>query len=367
MRVWVEIDVDNLLHNISQIKRLSGNKEIISVIKANCYGLGAVEMSRILEENGINFFGVATLEEAQELRQNNIKSKILILGSLFEDELLECKDQDYHITISTMEHLKFLLKHNINTKVQLKIDTGMGRLGFLPNEIEEAYNYCIENNVYVSGIYSHLNDADVETDEARDYTLKQIEKFVKFKDYNVDYFHILNSGGISRYSDRFSGNAVRPGICMYGLLGDKKIDGFKSVVTMKSKVMYKRTLGEEMAVSYGRTAILKKGDTLATVAVGYADGLLRDFSNKMYFIIKGEKCPVIGNICMDMCIVKLPETIASDVAIEDEVIVYNDEIIKDITALTKCSWEMLTGIGRRVYRVYLKNKIAYKTLRWISE
>ncbi|MGF6906309.1 alanine racemase [Fusobacterium sp. PH5-44] len=367
MRVWVEIDVDNLLHNISQIKRLSPNKEVISVIKANCYGLGAVEMSKILEKNGISFFGVATLEEAQELRKNSIKSKILILGSLFEDELLECKGEDFHITISTMEHLRFLVEHDINVSVQLKIDTGMGRLGFLPNEIDGAYRYCKENNIYVSGMYSHLSDADIETEESNDYTIRQIEEFIKFEDYNVDYFHILNSGGISRYFDKISGNAVRPGICMYGMLGEKKIDGFKSVVTMKSKVLYKRTAVEERAISYGRTATLKKGETFATVAVGYADGLHRDFSNKMYFIIKGEKCPVIGNICMDMCIVKLPATIASNVAIEDEVIVYNDEIIRDITTPTKCSWEILTGIGRRVYRVYLKDKKAYKTLRWISE
>jgi len=353
MRVWVEINTNNLAHNISQIRKLSENREIISVIKANCYGLGAVEMAKILMKNQINFFGVATYEEALELRANNIQGEILILGSLFEEEILACDKERFHITVSTMEHLKFIKKNNIRAKVQLKIDTGMCRLGFLPEEIEKAYKYCMDNNIYVSGIYSHLSDADTETEDAYVYTMNQLEKFKEFEKYNVDYFHVLNSGGISRYSKNIIGNAVRPGICMYGLLGEKIIEKFKSVVTMKAKVLFKRTVDGDSPISYGRTATLKKGETFATISVGYEDGLKREFSNQMYFLIHGEKCPVVGNICMDMCMVKLPSNIADKVKIQDEVIVYNDEIIKDIESKTKCSWEILTGIGRRVYRVYI--------------
>jgi len=352
-RVWVEIDTDKLAHNISQIRRLSGDREIISVVKANCYGLGAVEMAKILKKNQINFFGVATYEEALELKKNDIQGEILILGSLFEEEILACDKEKFHITVGTTEHLKFIKENNIKVKVQLKIDTGMCRLGFLPNEMEKAYKYCMDNGIYVSGIYSHLSDADIETDDAYICTVNQLKKFKEFEKYNTDYFHILNSGGISRYSNDIVGNAVRPGICMYGLLGEKTIENFQCVVTIKATVLFKRTVEEDSPISYGRTATLKKGETFATISVGYADGLKREFSNKMYFIINGERCPVVGNICMDMCTVKLPPSIVAEVNIQDEVIVYNDEIIKNIESKTKCSWEILTGIGRRVYRVYI--------------
>ena len=195
-----------------------------------------------------------------------------------------------------------------------------------------------------------------------------MDKFKKFEKYKaLKYLHIFNSGAVVRFGKEIIGNAVRPGLCMYGMLGNEKIDGFKSVFEMKGRIIYNRTVDEDTPISYGRTATLKKGDTFATLSVGYADGLKRDFSNKMYVLVCGEKCPIIGTICMDMCMIRLPQNIVDKVKIGEEAIIYNDVIINDIQADSTCSWEILTGIGRRVYRQYMKNGKVYKTVRWISE
>jgi alanine racemase len=371
MRAWMEIDMDNLKYNIEKIKELSQNSEIICVVKANCYGMGAVEVVKEMVNHGINFFGIASFEEGLELRQNNINADMLVLGSLFDDEIEGSVKEGFHVSINTIEQLQFIKEKKLDAKVHLKVDTGMGRIGFVEEDLENAYEYCQQNNIKVAGIYSHLSDADIDTEDSYNYTINQLNKFDKIekaeKYKNVKYFHIFNSGAIVRYSDKVTGNAVRPGLCMYGMLGNERIEGFKSVFAMKGRVIYKRTVQEKTPISYSRTASIEAGETFATISVGYADGLKREFSNNMYVLVHGEKCPIIGNICMDMSIIKLPSSIYSKVKIGDEVTIYTDDIIKDIKCASTCSWEILTGIGRRVYRIYKKHGKNYKTVRWISE
>lgn len=364
MRAWLEIDMDNLKYNLNKIKELVHGTNVLGVIKANSYGFGAIEIAKELSKFGIEIFGVASLEEAMELREGGIEEEILILGSLFNDEIEIAAEKKFQITVSSMRQIEFLESNKIDAEIHIKIDTGMGRLGFTPSEGRKAVDYCINRGLKVVGIYSHLSDADGMNDEAYNYTKEQINKFKIFEEYKtIKYIHILNSGGILRFNDGFKGNLVRAGICMYGMLGNERVPGFKRVFTMKTRILFIRTLEEDSYISYGRTIKLKKGETFATLAIGYADGMKKEFSNKTYALIEGEKCSIVGEICMDMCMVKIPESILKKINIGTEAIVIRDDIIEEINSIHKSTWDILTGIGRRVYRVYKKNGTPYLITR----
>lgn len=364
MRAWLEIDMDNLKYNLEKIRGLVNGTNILGVIKANSYGFGAVEIAKELSKNGVEIFGVASLEEAMELREGGISDEILILGSLFNDEIELAAEKGFQMTISSMRQLEFIENNRINALIHIKIDTGMGRLGFNLDEGEKAVDYCIEKGLKITGIYSHLSDADGASDESYEYTTEQIKKFSVFEKYkSIKYIHILNSGGILRFNNKFKGNLVRAGICMYGMLGNERIPGFKRVFSMKARVLFIRTLEEDSYISYGRTVKMKKGETFATLSIGYADGMKKEFSNKTYVLIEGEKCPVVGEICMDMCMVKIPDSILKKINIGTEAIVIRDDIIEEINSIYKSTWDILTGIGRRVYRVYKKNGTPYLITR----
>ena len=350
MRAWLEIDMDNLKYNLNKIKELVHGTNVLGVIKANSYGFGAIEIAKELSKFGIEIFGVASLEEAMELREGGIEEEILILGSLFNDEIEIAAEKKFQITVSSMRQIEFLESNKIDAEIHIKIDTGMGRLGFTPSEGRKAVDYCINRGLKVVGIYSHLSDADGMNDEAYNYTKEQINKFKIFEEYKtIKYIHILN--------------IVRAGICMYGMLGNERVPGFKRVFTMKTRILFIRTLEEDSYISYGRTIKLKKGETFATLAIGYADGMKKEFSNKTYALIEGEKCPIVGEICMDMCMVKIPESILKKINIGTEAIVIRDDIIEEINSIHKSTWDILTGIGRRVYRVYKKNGTPYLITR----
>lgn len=362
MRAWIEIEMDNLLYNIKEIKKRVQNKEIIAVIKANSYGFGALETAKYLIKNSeINIFAVACLDEALELKYVIEDREILILGSLLKHEIDIANKNNIQITVTNFEQIKYIEEKGLDIKFHIKIDTGMGRLGFLPREAKEIIEYCFEKGLNLVGIFSHLSDADGVTKEAIEYTKKQINLFEDFFEYSkkVKYFHILNSGGILRFSQETRSNYVRAGLCMYGLLGNDRVEGLKNVFNVKTKITSIRTVEEDIFISYGRTKILKKGETFATLGIGYADGMKKDFSNRGYVIINGVECKIIGEVCMDMCMVQIPNILKDKIELGTEVIVLNNEIIEKIDIPRKCSWDILTGIGRRVYRVYKENGKIY--------
>lgn len=361
MRAWLEIEMDNLLFNIKKIREKVQGTEIMAVVKANSYGFGAKETVKYLSKNGIKIFAVACIDEALELREAGIKEDILILGSLLKDEISLAQENNIQITVGNWEQIKYIKENNLTVGIHIKIDTGMGRLGFLVEEGIEAVKYCLDNNLNVMGIYSHLSDADGFNEESDTYTEKQLEKFKNFEQFKdrVKYLHILNSGGILRFNQGYIGNIVRAGICMYGMIANYRVSDLKRVFSVKTKILAIRTVDEDSFISYGRKYVLHKGETFATIGMGYADGIKKEFTGKSYVIIEGEKCPIIGEICMDMCMVKIPESIKSKISLGTEVIVVRDDIIEEINVEHKCSWDILTGIGRRVYRVYKENGKPY--------
>lgn len=354
MRTWVEINTENLKYNIKKLREYSKEKKILGVIKANGYGLGAIKIAKVLEESGINFFGLATLTEAieiQEIQKKNKNLEILILSTLFNEEIVEATKRNFQINISNMEQLEFLKEKDLNPKIHLKVDTGMTRLGFSLEDIEKAIIFCKENKLNLVGIFSHLSVADEEAENSKKYTLKQIEKFkTVLKLYDFEYTHISNSAGLINFSKEIVGNTVRIGIAMYGFMNNKKIENFKNVFTLKSRILFIKKVEEEAFVSYGRNFKLGKNDIYAVIPLGYYDGLKKYLSKGGYMEIEGEKCEIIGNICMDMTMIKIPKNLENKIKIGDEVKVLDMEIIDNLNIEELCVWSIMTGLGRRVER-----------------
>lgn len=358
MRTWLEVNTKNLKYNIGKIYEKIGNRKIIGIVKANSYGLGSVEITKELIKCGVDFFAVATLSEGIELRKAGIDKKILILGGIFDEELKEAAEYDLHVALSSFEQLLYIHKNNIQVKCHLALETGMGRIGFNFEEVEKVKKYVNENKLTnIIGVYTHLSVADEESENNRIYTEKQIEKFNNFNGIDtIEYRHILNSGGILGYSDKDNGNFVRVGIIMYGICGEKWIEGFKPVITFKSKILFIKTLIEDMDISYGRACRLKKGDIVATVAAGYADGFKRGALNKITVNIHGRECQVVGKVCMDMLMVKIPKDMEDDIRIGDEVILYGKNLVEKAKLIGSSTYEIITGINPRVKRVYVEEQ-----------
>ena len=358
MRAWIEVNTDSFRYNIKRIQETHKDRKIIGVVKADSYGMGAVRMAHELLKCGVDFFAVACVKEAVELRENGINEKILILGGVFNEELADVEKYDFHIALTSMEQLKYIHENSLNIKCHLKLETGMGRVGFNEKEAEDVKRYVKENGIKnIIGVYTHLSVSDEQGEDNRRYTEKQIEKFNKFGGIDtIEYRHVLNSGGIINNTGMDNANYVRAGIIQYGVCSGKIAEGYKPVFTFKSRVLFLKTLAEDSDISYGRTANLKKGTMVATVAVGYADGFRREISNKGTVTINGVECAVRGKVCMDMFMAEIPEELRDKIAVGDEVILYGENIGEKAKLMNTSVYELFTGISKRVDRVYVGNE-----------
>lgn len=358
MRAWIEVNVDNFIYNIKKIQDDMKGRKIIAVVKGDSYGMGVKKLSEELLKCGVDFFAVATLGEALELRENGINEKILVLGGIFDEELETAEKYDIHIALTSMRQLKIIHEKSLKVKCHLKLETGMGRVGFNSKEIEEVKKYVKENNVKnIIGVYTHLSVSDEAGEDNRKYTEKQLEKFNSFDGIDtIEYRHVLNSGGIVNYRGFDRANYVRAGIIQYGVCSEKIAEGYKPVFTFKSRILFIKTLEEDSDISYGRTINLKKGTMVATVSAGYVDGFRRELCNKGCVKIHGVDCFVRGKVCMDMFMVEIPLEIRDKVLVGDEVILYGEDIAKQSKLINVSIYELFTGIGKRVDRVYISNK-----------
>lgn len=354
----MEVDVKNFKYNIKQIKKyVNKDVTIMPIIKANGYGTYINKIPDLI--NKFDILGVATVDEAVELRYSGYKKDIFILNQPYIMELSKIIDNDLIIGISSFEFLSELKKLKKQVKVHIEIDTGMGRTGVLLNKLNDFITEIKEcKNIKVEGVYTHLSKADTDYK----YTKKQLDDFEKAVNYiisslgNIRYIHASASNGIINFPNKIF-NLIRPGIIIYGyesFLGiDKKIK-LKPVSKLKSKITYLKEVEENTYIGYSKTFVTKRKSVIATVPIGYADGLKRTLSNKGYVVINGKKAPIIGNICMDSIMIDVTDI--KNVKINDDVFIWDNKIIKleDISNMCNTiNYEIISTITSRVPRKFI--------------
>lgn len=352
--VWAEISLDNLKKNLAAIKNITKDTAVMGIVKADGYGHGAVEISKVLEDNGVEIFGVACMDEAEELINAGIRGKILILGCTPKEDWEKAVKLGISLTMCSFDEVNHIKNMHLKPVVHIKIDTGMGRIGFTPEEAVCAYGIIKESGIAeVEGVFTHLSSSDDDPQ----YTKYQIERFEDILHVfeGVKYKHAYNSGAVLNIATGY--NLVRPGIIMYGVVPfESQYKGlFLPVMKLKSKIVFVKRLDNDEYISYGKTYHAKKGSVIATIPAGYADGISRKLSNKGEVEIKGRKCSIIGRVCMDQLMVEIPEDI--DVIAGDEVTIFGGMISVEEMAdkAETIPYEILTCINKRVPRIYIKN------------
>lgn len=368
LRTYAKIDLNAVLHNINEIKKKIGlNVKIMAIIKANGYGHGAKTLGDFLE-NEVDYYGVATIEEAMELRVNGIKLPILILGYTSPSQYIDIVENDITQTIYTVEMAEEMSKAGElwgkKAKVHIALDTGMTRIGFQADkagisEVEEIFTF---SHLIVEGLFTHFACAD-ETDKS--YSKLQIDRYDNFvklleeKGIHIPIKHMCNSAGIMEF-DHHHFDMVRAGIITYGLYPSQDVNKnaikLKPALEWKTHVINVKTVDAGYGVSYGITYITKNKTKIATVSIGYADGYLRALSSKGRVLIHGEYAPIIGRICMDQMMIDV--THIDNVEIEDEVTLVGKDgnniiSIEELADMAgSFNYEFACGIGNRVTRIY---------------
>jgi len=366
MLIWAEIDLSAIFHNLQQLKSIvePQGSSVLAVIKDNAYGHGSAEVARIAESQA-RMFGVATVEEAVQLRQENIVKPILIFCCVLPEQADEIVR--YNITqtvcdLRTCEALSESAKRfGKKAKVHVKIDTGMGRIGVAYDKAIGLIKQIIQfPHLIVDGIFTHFAVAD--TDE--DFTKLQIERFntvlsaLNEIGIHVPVRHSANSAGILNFPSSYY-DMVRPGLALYGLYPCEnpyqKID-LRPALSLKTRIVYLKELPAGHSVSYGRTYITNKPTKIATLAVGYGHGYSRKLSNKGEVLIRGKRAQITGVICMDQCLCDVTDI--PDVSVGDEVVLIGKQGDQEITAdeiankVGTISYEILCGINANVKRIY---------------
>ncbi|MCD8216333.1 MAG: alanine racemase [Clostridiales bacterium] len=380
-RVTAEINLDNLAYNIRNIKNRAGNKKVLAVVKADAYGHGAVEAAKVCLFNGAEYLAVANCDEGVNLRANNITAPILILGYTFSGNLKTVIKNNIAQTVYSRETADEIsreaLSLNMTCKIHIKIDTGMGRLGFLPNEksIEEIMYISRLPGIFIEGIFTHFAEADSAD---KNYTLLQAERFAyvcnALEERGLKLIrHCANSAAILDMLPGLGCDMVRAGIILYGCYPSEEVSrsvDIKPVMSLKARIAYVKTLTAGSPVSYGRTFTAKRDMRVATVPVGYADGYMRCLSNKARVIVKGAYAPVIGRVCMDQFMIDVSEI--PSVEMGDQVILLGEEAGLKIDAdelarlANTISYEVLCAVSKRVPRLYIKEGKPVKTINYIK-
>ncbi|NIA23131.1 MAG: alanine racemase [Proteobacteria bacterium] len=363
-RTWAKIDLDIFKSNLKHIRDFT-DSELLIPIKADAYGHGSCELARIAGESGVEYLGVAGIDEAIELREYGIKIPIVILSPVFDFDI---EDIVYYGIIPTVSDIDFAEKLNnfLNKKLKsidifVEVDTGMGRTGFLYNKAYVGIKRIKEQfrNLRIKSIFSHFSTAEDEND---DFAVTQMTKFKELKrklfqsGLTEVKFHISNSAGMVRFNDPEM-KIVRPGILAYGLYTSESMRKYidvQPIMSVYSRISRIANLNKGDSVSYGRK-ILDRSLKVATINIGYGDGYPRCLSDKGYVLIKGRKCKIIGNVCMDLTIVDISGI--DNVEVGDIVTIINGEITAEDLA-KQCdtiNYEIITRIGERVSRIYYEN------------
>ena len=380
--VWSEINLDNLVHNLNEIKRvINKDSKIMAIVKANAYGHGAIEVSKVLVEQGVNFLAVATLSEAVELRNAGIDTEILILGYTPKNQFKYLLEYDIIQTIydyDAAETLSNVAKTMDKiAKIHIKVDTGMSRLGFRSKEnpLEEILKTSKLSNIYLEGIFSHFARADEKDKSFAESQYNELMNLIgelESRGLYVDIKHISNSAAIIDMP-KYNLNLVRAGISLYGLYPSQDVAiknvNLKPVMTLKTQISNIKTVPKGTGVSYGQIFTTDRESIIATIPIGYADGFSRILTGRSLVTIDGKKVDVVGRICMDQCM--LDVTDIKDLYIDKEVVVFGEgenvssaeDFAKDLRTI---SYEVVCMISRRVPRVYKRDGEIVKVVDYIS-
>ena len=372
-----EINLKAFKHNLQNLKTVLGSKtDIMAVIKADAYGHGALPCAKAAIESGVGYLGAGVIEEGIELRKNGIKAPILILGGIFPDEVTDL----VHHNLSTILHTSHLAealskggkKQGKTVNIHIKVDTGMNRLGVLPeNLLALTEKISSLPNLKIEALSTHFSSAD---DEDLTITNQQIELFKKalnkLKKTGIipPLTHLANTSALFRFSESHS-KMVRPGLILYGALPspilnpvvenfcrNENLENFEPVMQWKSRIILLKSVQKGQALSYSRKYFTQKDSRIATLPIGYADGLPRRLSNNMEVLVKGRRVPQVGTICMDMILIDVSKV--PDVQIGDEVVIFGkqgEEVIQVEELAQKADtipYEVLCNIGKRVPRTY---------------
>lgn len=388
MPAKLSVNLNNFIDNINEIKKHIGKKELLVMVKADAYGAGIKKISKCLENNNVRFLGVAFLTEAKEVLKNNINSEVIMFSNILLNEIKEAVKLGITLTVSDIETVKNIdkeaKKQNKKIKIHINIDTGMARLGILKENIDPFITEIKQlKNIVIEGLFTHFSSAD--TDEK--YTKMQIEMFkealIKFKKQGINprYIHVANSIGTILNIGDFC-NMVRVGIAAYGYYPTtnfntnniynndfrkkvktnlnkenlKQIITLKGVLKMEAPICSIKEIDKDKGISYSKTYITDKQTKVGVVEIGYADGLNRLLSNKYNMLINGKEAKIIGNICMDMCMIDI--TNIDNIKCSDMAVIFDytdfkiDEIAKICNTI---NYEIITTIGKRLKRAYVFN------------
>jgi alanine racemase len=310
-----EIDLRAVHTNLRNIRKAIGRAPLImAVVKANAYGHGAVEVARsIVTKKSAQYFGVAIVEEGIELRKAKIDYPIHVFTAPFKEQLQDFIDHDLEPTICDMDVAKRLnllaQRSGRNVSVQVKIDTGMGRIGVKQNEaVQFVEKLSRLNNIRIKGIWTHFATSD---EKELSFAYRQLKLFrdivteLELKGIHIPLVHCANSGAIMQIPESYF-DMVRPGIMMYGYrpsLETRRTIPLRTVMSLKGKVGFVKRVSPGTSISYARRYIAKKETTIASITVGYADGYFRTLTNKAFVLINGKRYPVAGTVCMDQIMV----------------------------------------------------------------
>ena len=364
---YASVNLTALAHNLSCIRRyLSPGCEVMAIVKANAYGHGAVDITQALARQGIGRFAVASLDEGVTLRQAGISAPIVVLGALFEEQIADLIAHRLTPVVGDAQLLPALAKaarsHPTPYPIHLKVETGMGRLGFSPEELLSLLDDPIlQSPLLVEGMMTHLADAD-GADSA--FTERQLAAFramleqIRQRGLPLPLVHTANSAAIVRFPEaHFS--LVRPGIMLYGyhtLPASFPAPDLQPVLSLRTTIAQLRTIPRGGTVSYNRTFVATRPTRIAVLPIGYADGYSRRLSNRGSVLIQGRRAPIVGLVCMDMIMVDVTDfaqlqvgEIATLIGQQGGESIGADEIADWIGTIP---YEVLCGIGSRVPRLY---------------
>jgi alanine racemase len=367
---WIEIDLDNFDSNIKAVLNYIGKRKLIGIVKGDAYGHGAVPISQVFLRNGVTHLAVATLEEALELRDAGIKAPVFMLGLVPEELTDYLVRYDLIPLVSSKENIAAVSKEAVRQEkiisVFVAVDTGMGRIGFLPGEEAELAQALSLPGIRLEGIMSHFSSADMED---LDYSYSQIGIFDEFcakleeLGIVIPMRSLANSPALYRLKDSLY-DAVRPSAMTYGFYPDNVSDEEKKqipivpVMSVKTKIIHLKKVAAGTAISYGRKFATSRESVIATLPMGYADGLTRKLQGDRIRVLVHEKsAPILGTICMDQCMIDVTDI--PNVKIGDIAVILGQQGNECITTAELCdiadlcSGELWFRFAQRLPRVFV--------------